>query len=272
METAKKPTMMIGQAFGIGDVLFIQKIIHHYADMGFHVVAPILNNISWIRYYIKPHPNVEYPVLLSRRGHFTGSFKFADIYTQLYEGMLRDVKNPLYKTAIIYNEADIDNGFIFLPLSSSYAALNDKLMPSKYNFVGLDFADWVDHVHLKRRTDVERELYYDVLGLKDDSRYTLVNEESSRNALPLAVPGNIVKLGRIDGFTLFDWSLVIERAAQIVTIDTSLVLLAEILRQKKPLYMISRYNPPSFEEVKDILSLDWNLIPTPQDLNIPAAA
>ena len=103
---------------------------------------------------------------------------------------------------------------------------------------------------------------------KDNSHYTLVNEHSSRSSMPLHVPGNVVHLRQVEGFTLFDWSLVIEKSAQIVTIDTSLVILTEVLKQKKPLYMISRYEPPSFEPLKDILTLDWNLVLTPQELDV----
>jgi hypothetical protein len=141
-------------------------------------------------------------------------------------------------------------------------------MPAKYNFVGLDFADWVRYVDLKRRPHVERELYYDVLGLKDDSKYTLVNEHCSSHGVSLNVPGNVVRMAKVDCFTMLDWAMVIEKAAQIVTIDTSLVILTEVLRQQKPLYMISRYDPPSFEQVKDILSLDWNLVLTPEELEV----
>ena len=263
-----KRTVFICQPFGIGDILFIQKIILHFAEIGYHVVVPIIDTLAWIRYYLRPHPDVDYPIINRNGGKWTGDFKFADLYVQLYAGAFFEMDNPIYNVPVVYKDADPEEGFIFFALNTSGDRLKSKLMPAKYEFAGLDYSGWADYVHLKRRSAVERELYYDVLGLKDDSRYTLVNQHSSRSALPLSVPGNVVHLYKQDGFTLFDWSLVIERAAQIVTIDTSLVLLAEILKQKKPLYMISRYNPPSFDEVKDILKLDWTLVPTPADLRV----
>jgi hypothetical protein len=32
--------------------------------------------------------------------------------------------------------------------------------------------------------------------------------------------------------------------------------------------MIARTHPPSFESVEDILNLDWQLVPTPDDLDV----
>lgn len=264
-----KKTLFVSQPFGIGDLLFIQKIIRHYADAGYRVVVPIIDSLAWMRYYLLPYEGVEYPIVNRRHGQWFGDFKFADIFIELYKKALFETDNPLFDSLVVYNGGDEDAGFYFLPISESYVHLKDKLMPAKYNFVKLGFADWVDHVHLKRRPLVERELYYDVLGLKDGARYTLVNEQSSRSQVSLSVPGNVVSLRVLDGFTLFDWLLVIERASQIVTIDTSLVLLVELLKLDKiPLHMVSRYDPPSFDEVKDILSLGWNFVFAPTDLRV----
>jgi hypothetical protein len=267
----EQKTIMICQPFGIGDVLFVQKIILHYASRGFRVVVPILDIIAWMRHYIVPHQNVEYPLIkVDSYTTVSGDFKFAEAFLALSDasGPRGDYSTGTFKTPVIYNAGDEENSFIFLALGSSYQWLNDKLMPAKYHFVDLDFSDWVRFVHIKRRPHVERELYYDVLGLKDDSRYTFVNEACSTHSLSFNVPGNVVKLQKIDGFTFLDWALVIEKSTQIVTIDTSLVILTEVLKQKKPLYMVSRYSPPSFEPIKDILTLDWNLVLTPEELNV----
>lgn len=264
-------TCMISQTFGIGDILFVQKIARHLAGAGYRVIFPILEKFSWMRYYLEPHPNIEMPLICERAGQPQGDFQFAEAFMELSGMIAADPGNPLYRSPLVYNGGDDESSFIFLPLASSYVLLNDKMMPAKYRFVGLDYADWPTYAKLKRRTHVEQELYYDVLGLKTDSRFTFVNENSSRSKVSLNVPGEVVHLKAIDGFTLFDWSLVIERAAQIVTIDTSLVLLTEILQQRKPLYMISRYDPPGFDCLKDVLTLDWNLVLTPQELRVDPA-
>ncbi|MFA5041105.1 MAG: hypothetical protein WC464_05685 [Bdellovibrionales bacterium] len=265
-----KKTCMICQPHGIGDILFIQKIIRNYADFGYRVVVPIAQNLSWLRAYLAPHEDIAYPLMTMNNGAWYGDFKFASIFLGLHEASRApaDTKELSFKSPIVYNGGDPENGFTFIALGSSYQWLNDNMMTSKYRFVGLDHSDWADHVHLKRRPHVEKELYYDVLGLKDDSCYTLVNEMCSSKTITLDVPGNVVRLRLLDAFTLLDWLLVIEKAAQIVTVDTSLVILTEILKQKKPLYMVSRYEPPRFDEVKDILKMDWTFVPTAAELKI----
>lgn len=266
----KRTTAMISQAFGIGDILFIQKMILRYASLGFRVVVPIEDRLSWMRYYLVPREGVEYPLLSKRKGEWLGTFQNADAFLKLSHAAATDKTTELYKKPIYFKGDTEEDSFVFLPIASSYELLSGKMMPAKYDYVGMEFSDWPRYVDLKRRPLVEQELYYEVLGLKDDSRYTLVNENSSRSKITLPVSGNVVHLREIDGFSLFDWSMVIEKAAQIVTIDTSLVILTEVLKQKKPLYMISRYDPPSFEEVKDILTLDWTLVPTAEELKVAA--
>jgi hypothetical protein len=99
-------------------------------------------------------------------------------------------------------------------------------------------------------------------------RYTLVNEHCSSGRRPMRVPGRCVRMETLEGFGLLDWLLVAERAARIVTVDTSLVLLAEILKLRQPLYIVSRYDPPRFDGTKEILRLPWSYVPTPADLEL----
>jgi ADP-heptose:LPS heptosyltransferase len=264
----KKVICLVGQPCGIGDIMFIQKILHHFADKGFRVVLPIFEQYAWLRYYLAPHADISYPLIFTSAEKWQCDFEHFDLFLSFGEGAMAqdNPDNAVYGSPVLYRGEG--GPMLFLSLSTSYQWRREKMMPSKYLMTGVDHSDWADYVHLKRRSHIERELYYDVLGLKDDSRYTLVNENASSHSLPLDVPGNVVKLREIDGFTLFDWAMVIEKAAQIVTIDTSLVILTEVLKQQKPLYMLSRSDPPSFDSVKDILRLDWTLVPTPADLKI----
>jgi hypothetical protein len=267
----KKKTCLICQPFGIGDILFIQKIVHYFADQGYRVVVPILDSLSWMRYYLLPRDDVEYPLIKTTKGPWHGDFEHAEIFLSLYYKCFFEPENELFKKPIVFNDGDPETGFYFIALSESYKTLHENLMPAKYKFVNLDWKDWADHVRIKRRPHVERELYYDVLNLRNDSTYTLVNEYCSSHRIPLSVPGNLVHLQSIDGFTVLDWLLVVEQATQIVTVDTSLVLLAEILKFKRPLHMVSRYTPPSFDPIREVLSMDWKLALTPDELKISAA-
>ena len=63
MQTEASMKIMIDQPHGIGDVMFIQKIVRRYADMGFKVIYPLLDRHAWAANYFEPHPNVEYQIL-----------------------------------------------------------------------------------------------------------------------------------------------------------------------------------------------------------------
>lgn len=260
----KKPCF-ICQPFGIGDILFIQKIIRHCAAQGLRVIVPLRPDLRWLRYHLLPHPDIEYPLLKEVNGRYQGDFEFSETFLELWRMSEHNLEDERFNYPLSNND------FMFLGLAALWKRLPNNLMPGKYEFAGIDYKDWTKHVFLKRRPHVERELFYDVLGLKDGERFTLVNQYCSGGKLDFNVPGNIVNMQEIDGFTPIDWFLTIERAAQIVTIDTSLVLLVEILGRQKPLYMISRYTPPSFKELEDILTLKWNLVPLPGDLRVEAA-
>ena len=136
-----KRTLFISQPHGIGDILFIQKIILHYASLGFQVVVPIWDKLSWMLYYILPYENVEYPLLSVKNGVYTGNFKFADIFFFLNTAAddFHDPGSHVYKSPVIYNGEDGENSVVFLALGASYIRCNDKMMPSKYNFVGHGF-------------------------------------------------------------------------------------------------------------------------------------
>src|ERR1700679_656386 len=145
-------TLLISQPHGIGDILFIQKIILNYACRGFQVIVPIWDRFAWMRYYILPHQNVEYPLLSVNNGTYTGNFKFSDVFFFLNAAAdnFDDPGSDVYKSPVIYDGEDPENSVVFLALGASYIRCNDKMMPSKYNFVGMDFSDWVKYVHLKR--------------------------------------------------------------------------------------------------------------------------
>ena len=44
-----KQVIMIDQPQGIGDILFIQKIVRHFADKGFKVVLPVAEKYRWVK-------------------------------------------------------------------------------------------------------------------------------------------------------------------------------------------------------------------------------
>ena len=139
-------------------------------------------------------------------------------------------------------------------------------MSGKYTMSKLDTNDWQGFASLNRsRENIAREnvLFYDVLGLTESSSYCLVNEHCSNKSINIEVETNleIVEMSKIEGYDPFDWIGVIECADAIVTIDTLIVLLAEILQIRNiPMHVINRYSPPdklTSYAIGDIVNCPW---------------
>jgi hypothetical protein len=142
-------------------------------------------------------------------------------------------------------------------------------MTSKYSVADIDYDDWQSYVHINRDREKENRLYYEVLGLKDDSKYTLINEHCSTHQIDISPCGNSVYMSKIEGYSLFDWITVLERASRLITIDTGVCLLAEVFLPKDvPCHLINRYSPPSFVDLPNIFKLNWQYCISPADIKI----
>ena len=243
-------TCLIHQPRGIGDILFVQKIARHYADLGHPVVFPIEESLMPLARHLGD-PRVRYAAVGA------GDYPFKAEFLYLVEQSDSVFGNRFF-------DSPVENGdLIFLPLGPCYRRTLDRpAMTSKYDLAGLDYGDWADHVALTRNPDREAVLFRDVLGLTDDSVYALVNERASNAAVRFGIEGvPTVSLRPVEGYTLIDWCLVIERARAIATIDTSLVLLVEILGiRDRPLHLASRYRPATFQHIRDLLRLPWQFL------------
>ena len=238
--------IIIWQPGYIGDILFLQKFANHFAELGHRVIFPINPEYEWLRDGLEYHSNIEMP-LTTEDYDFKQLIKFGRLIEQV-------TLEPI-ETA----------QFIFYQLADSWKFDPPRTMFLKYEVAGLDYTDWQSYVKIRRNPEKELFLYN---GLnRADMNYVLVNEHYSRGHVPLFVPFPSIKMVSIDGFTLFDWCLILENADRIVTIDTSLVLLAEILGLTCKLHVVSRYNPPDFSPIRDLLKLDWQYALTIGDLN-----
>lgn len=240
-----KPVILHQPGFA-GDILFVQKIAAHYAGLGHPVIFPLAEQFAWMREALILPPGVSMPLLTEPFEHKDEAWQFAE--------------------AAVYGPIETRN-LIFLPLLNCWKFDPPRTMDLKYEVAGLPMADWADHVQIRRDHGREDRLFYEVLKLSDGQEFTLVNEDHSKGSIPLVAPAPSIKMRRVDGFSLFDWSKVVERASRIVTVDTSLVLLVEVLRAQAKLHMVSRYDPPDFRPVQNMLRLRWQLALTPVDLD-----
>jgi len=230
---------LIRQPAGLGDILFGQKIAKHYTDKGYRVIWPVIPEFKWIGEYIG---DVEFP---STEDNFPYKEKFID--------------NNKIKT----------DSFIYLPLQVADRYFPGiSVMDAKYKFVGLDYSDWRDYLTINRNSDKEDDLFYNVLGLSDDTEYVFVNRNFGSppkfivsNKVEMNHDVKIIELSFIEGYTLFDWYKVLENASEIHTVETSLNFLIEVdnnITCKKVMY--SKHNPPHFRQVKHLFMGRWDYI------------
>jgi len=227
---------LIRQPAGLGDILFGQKIAHKIMDIGYDVIWPVFPVFSWIGDYIKT--GVQFPNVVN-------DFHCKNIY---------DIKK-LIKT----------DEFIYLPLDTAGKWFKeDSVMECKYKMAGLKSDDWADYLHITRNIEKENELFYNVLGLKDNEEYIFVNKNYNTHPLmickyiPEKFESKVIEMGVKDGYSLFDWYKVLENAKEIHTVETSLNYLIEVNKNIKcPLYMYSKWNPVDYHHIQHLFKRDW---------------
>ncbi len=258
-----RKTCLIHQQQGLGDLIFIQKIIQTYANYDYNVVCPILLQHRVIRDHFTTD-RVRYP-LISEQSTLMEDFEFAREHVYLVSQCESHFGDSLFTKPL-------DGGdFVFLALGPAYKRLpQDGLMLSKYRLVGMDFSGWRDFVKTKRNYAAESALW-DHLGLKRNSKYTLINEFSSNGRIEIRDPGDAIYMRKVEGYSLFDWISVLERCSRLITVDTALVWLAEVfLKKDVPMYLLSKWptGTPSFGDFIPALRLPWKFTPHVSDLKL----
>jgi hypothetical protein len=102
--------------------------------------------------------------------------------------------------------------------------------------------DWYKYFNFKRNIDKENDLYYNVLGLTDESQYVFLNNMASVDVKTSNVLDDLsfnyptVNLQIIKNFTLFDWCKVFENAIEIHTVHTGINYVLDKLNLKAKKY------------------------------------
>ncbi len=249
-------TCFIYQPQGVGDIIFIQKIVHHYKKLGYKIVFPLFEFYSWIIPYIESQ-RVSFPLLNNDRT-LRDQFEFCDQFYYL-----------MGSTDALFRKPVIADDFIYLSCGPSTTERND-MMTGKYNAADVDYENWQNYVKINRNFEKENNLFYNVLGLKDDTEYILVNQHCSSHQIELnPIPGNVIYMSEIAGYTVFDWIKVIEKCSRLITVDTSVPIMAEVyLPKTTPCHLISRYMPPSFVDLPKIFRLNWQYCLYPNEVII----
>lgn len=246
-------TCLILQPFGVGDIIFLQKVAKVWREKGYKVIWPIVQHYHWVRDYLADD-QIEYPLLTNDRQELE-PFEFSEEFFFLMKS-----EHALFRAPVI--------GLDFVYLSCGPATLKwEEMMTAKYFVSGVDYNGWQDYVKITRNLEKESQLF-NILGLNDGEPYTLINENASCTHIDIPYDlGKSIKLQTIPGFSLFDWSTVIEKCSRLITIDTSLCHLAEVVLPKDtPCHLLNRYNPPHFVDLPTIFKLNWQYCITPGEL------
>ena len=142
---------------------------------------------------------------------------------------------------------------------------NCRIMESKYEYAGVPFDQWKTFNY--NRDYGKEEALIKLLELDINEPYRLVHDtyatfgEFKTNISGSANIRN-VWLEPIEGFSLFDWSTIIENANEIHAVSTSSLFLFEKLElaNDPELCLYARHNDPELYETKYLTSKNWKFI------------
>ena len=229
---------LIKQPAGIGDIFFCQKIARVMMQNRYQVIWPLRPDIHWIKDYIK---DIYFPTI-------DDDFLGKDVYER--------------GAGAVINE----NGAFISTATADMTHNDGKIMSSKYSMLGLDHSDWKDYFKFERNFDKEDDLYYNVLDLKDDSEFVFINNLyiTDIRDCELLSPENydlpVVELKIMDGFTLFDWCKVLEKAKSVFTINTSINYLIDVLDTSYEKYVIIAHGEQNKREIDYLFSTPHEMI------------
>lgn len=233
-----KKICLIRQPAGIGDIIFCQKIAYTYQDKGYDILWPVS------KYYID--------VVNKYMGNFNYVSEDEDFpYKKLY---LDEEIKEIYET----------DECLVIPLHG-HEMLDRSVMVSKYVLVNIDYKDWKNFFNFRRYIKKEDELFYDLMGLKDNERYNFVNyyfatQPNEQRVKEIRIDNKLknIELEIIEGFSIFDWCKIIENAENIYTAETCFNYLIEKIDVKaKSMVMYSKKERPDFRHVDMLFEKNW---------------
>jgi hypothetical protein len=250
---ADQPFCIIKQPAGIGDILFCQKIakIIQTTTNYKKIIWPVRPVYKWLNEYLVS-PGIEF---CGEDEEFLGK----DLY-----------QIPTLNT--IANQH-----VMVVPLATSDSVLgackchNNPIAHGhmKYNFVNIEYDDWLDYFDIKRNYDREAKLCK-LLGLDDNSDYVVINRNygtypgiAFRHGIEYHGPHKAIELGFIDGVRIFDWLGVLERAQAIYSVETAIwYLLAKLGYDNLTLYTRHPTINDDFSYMRSSARPSWQLINT----------
>lgn len=231
---------LIRQPAGLGDILFCQKIADKIkSKYNIKVLWPVIDNY------------------ISLNNELQTTTEFCSINSDFA------YKNLFSNKTIIDN-----NDVLYIPLQDAdqyYPGM--CMMDAKYEFTGLKIDSWQDHVILNRNKEKEERLKQ-LYNISPGEEYVVVNKNYGcfpnfavcRYLKDFKSRYKVIELTPQEGFSLFNWSAILEGAKQIHTVDTSIMYIMEKLNLTSELFCYSRYQPAYFGHVTHLFKAKWQYI------------
>lgn len=204
------------QFFGAGDAIFIQSLLKQLCEPGDRIIYPILGH--QVEGFSRAYPDVTFI-----------DYKLMNIDFE----KRTEVKTPYYR---------------ILPIRFADQILNlpyTQCMSAKYQLYGLDWHSWrhVMYERSKMREETLKEIMLNKIHAQamqlgqEEYQYNLISPyfgSGSQYHLDIEPDNGLpnVVMSSIPGYSLFDWSLLIENATNIYAASSSILYLLELLTLK----------------------------------------
>lgn len=195
------------QRFGLGDNIFTANLMSKFADAGYQVIYPVLPaNVDAL--------NKAYP-----------QFQWVD-----YNSVSLD-----WNSRQDYEIGDTR----YLPIRFANEILKvpySQCMRAKFDMYGFNFQDWRNTMYQR---DMKKELFLfnNTRDLMHGREYNLISRYYGSNSqfkADIKVNNGLpnIELTSLAGYSLFDWSYIIENATEIHAVSSSIFYLLELLTLK----------------------------------------
>lgn len=230
---------IFNQYQGLGDIIFCEPIARHFYQNGENEIFwPINDEFMWIKDYIN---YINFVPKSSTRMNYE-SLHLGLIDSDTYHVPLR-FANPIFRKLSPHDYSD-----------------QLHTMLDKYRFLNLPEDMWKS-LKWERNHGKEKELF-DLLT--NDEEYILVNTKWSDGNVEIITDSKLkrVEMSIINGYSLFDWALIIENASEIHTVSTSNLYLIETLKLKANKVNIYPRKPRenNFDGILEFVNKNFKLI------------
>ena len=128
---------------------------------------------------------------------------------------------------------------------------------------GIPFCLKWDNFYFERDFKREKEIYYDVFGLKDNQQFIFLQEDPTRNVIIdrkyISDKYRVIELSKYLDISILDVLYTVEKAKELHTINTGFLSFVDLMNIQHSNLNYHRYTRPNPVE-QAALRLNWNII------------